>query len=116
MNQLNYGHMQQHVCKTGQISLVSFDKSHLDPYKACTVDSQGHLIHHIPRSSSKIFDQEGYSIIFPPWDPQMEAALPLQKKWVMTGVRRGGDVWQTHFASVSFADNMNSLQALQPMI
>lgn len=84
---------------------------------ARSVNLQGHLIHHIPWSCSKIFDQGGYSIIFLFLEIHRRKLLFLhRKKWVMTGVRRGGDVWQTHFASASFADNMNTLQALYPVI
>lgn len=65
-NQMNCGRVQQHMfVKLGRFHSCTWR----NPIWTCikhapSVDSQGHLIHHIPWSSSKIFDQEGYSIIF----------------------------------------------------
>lgn len=65
-NQLTNSELQQHL-------FVKQDRLHsptlTNPISTCiknarSVNLQGHLIHHIPWSSSKIFDQEGYSIIF----------------------------------------------------
>lgn len=62
--------------------------------KEGAIDLRGHLIYHTAWSSSKnIWPRGLFNTIFF-LGPQNETALLLQKKWMMTDVRRGWDLRQ----------------------